>query len=101
MFVVWSGLGFVVIPIVIIGAVLGVAIAEFAPDIRWPRMVAVLGTSLAIFGLGLILHRSRPVGYDGRGGRFTMTEDHSLYWIPVKYWSAIVLVIGTILVFKK
>jgi ribose/xylose/arabinose/galactoside ABC-type transport system permease subunit len=100
MFIVWNGLGIVVLPIIIIGAIAGVSIAQFAPNSHWLLMIAVIGTSLAIFGFSLILHRSRPVGY-ARGGKFTMSEDHSLYWIPVKYWSLITLVIGTILVFRK
>lgn len=101
MFIVWSGLGFLVIPVVIIGAVAGGAIAEFEPNIRWPRMIAVLGTALALFGLGLLLNRKQLVGRDQYGNAVVASAGHSLYWIPVQYWSAIALVIGTILVFKK
>ena len=64
-------------------------------------MIAVLGTAAAIFGLGLILNRPKVVGQDDWGRTVTSREDHSLYWIPVQYWSAIVLVLGTIFVFKK
>ena len=101
MFIVWSGLGFLVIPVVIIGAVAGGAIAEFEPNARWPRMIAVLGTALALFGLGLLLNRKQLVGRDQYGNAVVASAGHSLYWIPVQYWSAITLVIGTILVFKK
>jgi ribose/xylose/arabinose/galactoside ABC-type transport system permease subunit len=98
---IWNGLGILVIPVVIIGAVAGGAIAQFEPNIRWPRMIAVLGTSLALFGLGILLNRPKVAGHDRFGNAVTAKEDHSLYWIPVQYWSAITLVIGTILVFKK
>ena len=101
MFIVWNGRGFLVIPVVIIGAVAGTAIAEFDPTARWPRMFAVLGTSLALFGLGLLLNRKQLVGRDQYGNAVVASAGHSLYWIPVQYWSAIALVIGTILVFKK
>ena len=101
MFIVWNGLGFLVIPVVIIGAVAAGAIAEFEPNIRWPRMIAVLGTALAIFGLGLLLNRKQLIGRDQFGNAVVASAGHSLYWIPVQYWSAIALVIGTILVFKK
>ena len=101
MFIVWNGLGFLVIPVVIIGAVTGAAIADFEPNARWPRMFAVLGTSLALFGLGLLLNRKQLVGRDQFGNAVVASAGHSLYWIPVQYWSAIALVIGTILVFKK
>ena len=101
MIVIWNGLGFLVIPVVIIGGVALTAIAEFDPGRKWPRMVAVLGTALALFGLGVLLNRPKVVGHDGRGNAIKASEDHSLYWIPVQYWSAIVLIIGTIVVFKK
>ena len=101
MFIVWSGLGFLVIPVVIIGAVVAASIAEFEPNARWPRMIAVLGTALALFGLGLLLNRKQLVGRDQFGNAVVASAGHSLYWIPVQYWSIITLVIGTILVFKK
>jgi hypothetical protein len=100
-FIIWNGLGFLVIPVVIIGGVVAGAIAQFEPNVRWPRMFAVIGTALALFGLGLLLNRPRVIGHDRFGNAVTAREDHSLYWIPVQYWSAISLVIGTILVFKK
>jgi ribose/xylose/arabinose/galactoside ABC-type transport system permease subunit len=100
-FIIWNGLGCLVIPVVIIGVVAGTAIAQAEPNARWPRMIAVLGTALALFGLGVILNRPKVLGHDRFGNAVTAQEDHSLYWIPVQYWSAIVLVIGTILVFKK
>jgi uncharacterized membrane protein len=100
-FIVWNGLGCLVIPICIVGGVVCAAIADFEPNAKWPRLIAVLGTALAVFGLGLVLNRPQTVGRDAWGNAITATENHSLYWIPVKYWSAIVLVIGTILVFKK
>ena len=101
MIVIWNGLGCLVIPVVIIGVVVAGVIAEAEPNARWPRMIAVLGTSLALFGLGILLNRPKVVGQDRFGNAITANEDHSLYWIPVQYWSAIALVIGTILVFKK
>lgn len=101
MFVVWNGLGCLVIPVVIIGGVVGASIAEAVPNERWPRMAAVVVTALALFGLGMVLNRPKVVGHDRWGNAVTAKEDHSLYWIPVQYWSAIALVIGTIIVFKK
>lgn len=101
MFIVWNGLGFLVLPVVIIGVVVGGAIAQFEPNVRWPRMIAVLGTALGLFGLGLVLNRPKVIGQDRFGNAVTAKEDHSLYWIPVQYWSAIALVAGTILVFKN
>ena len=101
MIIIWNGLGFLVIPVVIIGGVAMASIAEFDPGRKWPRMIAVIATALALFGLGVLLNRPKVVGHDRWGNAVTAKEDHSLYWIPVQYWSVIALVIGTILVFKK
>jgi hypothetical protein len=98
---IWNGLGCLVIPVIILGVVAAGVIAQAEPNARWPRMIAVLGTALALFGLGIILNRPKVVGQDRWGNAVTEKVDHSLYWIPVQYWSAIALVIGTILVFKK
>jgi hypothetical protein len=100
-FVIWNGLGCLVIPVVIIGAVALTSIAQFEPNARWPRMFAVIGTSLALLGLGVVLNRPKVIGHDRFGNAVTAKEDHSLYWIPVQYWSGIVFVLGIILVFKK
>jgi ribose/xylose/arabinose/galactoside ABC-type transport system permease subunit len=100
-FIIWNGLGFLVIPVVIVGGIALGAIAEFEPNVRWPRMIAVLGTAAALFGLGVLLNRPKIIGQDRFGNAIRASEDHSLYWIPVQYWSAIVLVIGAIVVFKK
>jgi hypothetical protein len=100
MFIVWNRLGFLVIPIVIIGVVLGSAIAGDLPNEKWPLRLAVVLTAAATFGLGVLLGRPKVLGRDSWGNAIHGTEDHSLYWIPVKYWGAIILVAGTIIVFK-
>ena len=100
MFIVWNGLGCLVIPVVIVGVILGGAIREFAPNQRWLQLIAVAFTSLALVGLGYLLNRRQTLGRDQWGNSATAREDHSLYWIPVQYWSAIVAVLGVIVVFK-
>ena len=64
-------------------------------------MIALPGTLLGLFGLGLILDRPKVIRQDRSGNAVTAKEDHSLYWIPVRYWSAISLVVVTILAFKN
>ena len=97
---IWNGLGCLVIPVVILGVILAGAIREFAPNQPWLQLIAVAFTSLCILVLGILLNRRKPVARDEWGDTVTVQEDHSLYWIPVQYWSAIVAVIGVILVFK-
>ncbi len=71
------------------------------PNDRWLLLLPVIGTALATLGVGVLLNRKQVVGRDAWGNAVTSTEGHSLYWIPVQYWSAIILVIGAIIVFKK
>ena len=78
MFIVWSGLGFLIIPVVIVGALVGGAIAEFEPNARWPRMIALLGTALAVYGLGALLNRKQVLGHDQFGNAVTSSGGHSL-----------------------
>lgn len=101
MFIIWNGLGFLVIPVVIVGAVAAGAIGQAFPNDRWLQLLAVLGTAASLLGLGVLLNRPKIVGQDRFGNAIRSTEDHSLYWIPVQYWSAIVLLIGTVVVFKR
>jgi hypothetical protein len=101
MFIVWNGLGCLVIPVIIIGAVAAAAIAQAEPNRKWPQMFAVVVSALLALGLGLVLNRKRVIGQDRWGNAITKNEDHSLYWIPLQYWAAIILIGGTILVFKK
>jgi len=100
MFVVWNGLGCLVIPVVIVGVLLAGAIREFAPNQKWLQLGAVAFTSLAILGLGWLLNRRQTFSQDQWGNAVQVKEDHSLYWIPVQYWSGIVAVVGFLLIVK-
>ena len=100
MIVFWNGLGCLVIPVVILGVLLAGFIADAEPNARWPQMFAVLATSVTLLGLGLTLNRRRPAGRDPWGNSVQDRESHTLYFIPVEYWAAIVLVAGTVWVFR-
>lgn len=90
-----------VIPLVIVGAVAAGAIRGVMPNDHWLLMLPVLGTAVATFGLGILLNRKQVVGRDPWGNAVVASGDHSLYWIPVQWWSTIILIGGTILVFKN
>jgi hypothetical protein len=100
MFVVWNGLGCLVIPVVVVGVILAMAIRDFAPNQKWLQLVAVAFTSLALVGLGWVLNRRQTHGRDGWGNAVQVKDDHSLYWVPVQYWSGIVAVVGVLLILK-
>jgi divalent metal cation (Fe/Co/Zn/Cd) transporter len=101
MFIVWEGLGCVVIPIIIGGVALAAAIAEAQPNQKWPRLFAVGVTALCIAVVGLVFNRRQPVARDNWGNALTAKQNHTLYWIPIEYWAVIVAIIGTILVYRK
>src|SRR5215471_2817220 len=100
MFVVWNGLGCLVIPVIVVGVILAGAIRQFAPNQKWLQLVAFAFTSLALVGLGFLLNRRQTLGRDQWGNQVEVKEDHSLYWVPVQYWSVIVALAGVVLVFK-
>jgi hypothetical protein len=102
MFVVWEGLGCVVIPIIIGGAALAAAIAQAQPNEKWPRLIAVGVTAVLLALVGYFFNRRQPVVQDVSGNVVaTNKQNHTLYWIPIEYWSLIVAVVGTILVYRK
>jgi membrane protein required for beta-lactamase induction len=100
MFVVWNGLGCLVIPVIVVGAILAGAIRQFVPNQKWLQLIAVAFTSLALLGLGYLLNRRQTLGRDQWGNEVQGREEHSLYWIPVQNWSVIVALAGLVLVFK-
>jgi hypothetical protein len=96
MIVIWNGLGCLVIPVVVVGVMLMFAIRDFAPNQRWLQLVAVAFTSLVLVGLGWLLKRRPNSMQDQWGNRLQVQEEHSLYWVPVQYWSGIVAVAGVL-----
>jgi|GEM_PF-4466574 len=76
-------------------------IAKYKPHAVWPRLLIVLGASLVLFGLSFLLKRPCVVGRDRAGNEITRAPEHSLYWIPLEYWSVVVLLFGSILVFAQ
>lgn len=101
MFVVWEGLGCVVIPIIIGGVALAAAIGEAQPNQKWPKLIAVAVTAGCIAIVGFFFNHRQPVARDRFGNAITEKQNHTLYWIPIEYWAVIVAVVGTILVFRK
>ena len=69
MIFIWNGLGCLVIPVVIVGVMLALAIRDFAPNQPWLQLVAVAFTSLALLGLGWLLKRRPNYVQDNWGNR--------------------------------
>jgi hypothetical protein len=91
----WNGLGFIALLVIVLGVLLMQLAGQLRPNERWPQLLLVLATSVSLFGIGWALNRRRVVAWDRRGNTIQNREKHSLYWIPVEYWSAIFLAAGT------
>ena len=100
--IIWSGFG-IVVPIVVFAAMLvtqvlinGAMGANYYTTHEWPKL---LGCTFAALGLLLIgLWMNKPTGkvlvHKVTGAETYVRRHHSFYFIPVQYWSAIVLAFG-------
>ena len=94
--IIWSGLGFVV---ALIGAVCLMAMdaltgalfndANYFATHGWPKLVALAAAGGLTFLFARFLDK-RPV-----------KRRHSLFFIPVKYWAPLLVVLGGVLMFVK
>jgi hypothetical protein len=96
MILIWNSLGCLVIPVVMVGVMLALAIRDFAPNQQWLQLVAVAFTSLTLIGLGWLLKRRPNTLQDRWGNAVQVQKEHSLYWVPVQYWSGIVAAAGVL-----
>jgi uncharacterized protein YneF (UPF0154 family) len=102
MIIVWKGLGWLVLVLGILGGILGTALQRhLAPEQLWPRYVGMGIAAVAILILGWFLNRRQT--HDPWDGPPPVDNRliHSLYWIPVEYWSGIVMLMVMIYGFKK
>ncbi len=95
--IVWSGWGFLVIVAAIIGLFVGIAIFH---EGWWAIAVGILLAAAANFGLSHLLDRRKErVLIDPATNRQVVLRNRdSLFFIPVRYWSAIYLALGLILI---
>ena len=93
MIFIWNGYGWLALVIIVLGGILGTTLQPLDPGKLWPRWVAVALTALVLLVLGWCLnHRKTYDPWDGP----PQVDDrvkHTLYWIPVEYWSGIVILL--------
>jgi hypothetical protein len=93
MIIISNGFGFLVLVLAVLWLLLDRLIAEAVPGDRWMRTLGLLGVCSVIAAIGFVLNRKRPSQYGDPG------PPHSLYWIPMEYWSIIVLALGATAIF--
>ena len=99
MLVVWRGLGWLV-PVIVFGALI---LSQLSVDAvygegfytanGWPKQAAFVVAALSVGLLGFVLnHVKRQILVDDETGEaLGKAPSHSLFFIPIEYWSIIVL----------
>jgi stalled ribosome alternative rescue factor ArfA len=101
MFIIWRGFGWVV-PIIVIAIFLSTATAVDAlfhqgynASNAWPKILGALLASTCIGALGYFLnHKKRVTLIVEETGQRQKSPSHALFFIPIEYWSVIVLALS-------
>jgi hypothetical protein len=93
----WSGWGFLVILVLVVGLYFGVSLFH---DGWWGVATGLLLAAAGNFGVSHLLDRRKERVLIDAATRqpVTLRNRDSLFFIPVRYWSSIFLVLGLILV---
>lgn len=101
--IIWSGLGFLVVPIVIAWLVLSVILTgRFSSDPDyfqlhgWPMALGLVASAVCCWILGRFLRASgAQTLIDPRtGAPVILRRRHSLFFVPVQWWAPILLVMA-------
>jgi hypothetical protein len=101
--IIWNGLGFLV-GVVTFGCLLATEAGvewvfkddTFYQKHGWPKLVGMTVAALLVWVLARILSRrpGRVLMDPATGERVRIGRDHSFFFIPVKYWPPILLILG-------
>ena len=106
--IIWQGLGFlaVVIPFAVLVltqlGVDGVAGKGYYTAHDWAHVLAILIAAPAVAALGYYLnHRPGKIVIDPETNqKIELRRRHTLFWIPMEYWSVLVLALGVVMMFR-
>ena len=108
---IWRGYGIMVVVFAFVGLIAGKAFAEnvwgtpVPVDKRqWGELLGMLLAAALVYGFHLLTQRpsEKRVIIDKRTGREEVLEKkHDLFFIPMKYWSIILVVLGVMFFFQK
>ena len=99
--IIWQGYGV----LAVVFAVISLALAQYGIDAAmgqgfytansWPKVIAGIIGAISIGGIGYWLN-SKPgktLVDPNTGEQVELKQSHSLFWIPMQYWSVIFLAI--------
>lgn len=90
MIIISQGLGFLVLVAGVLWLILDQVVQQKFPNDRWLRTIVLMGVCGCIAAIGFVMNRQRGQGrYNAPQG-----AAHSLYWVPMEYWSIVVLALG-------
>ncbi|EKE75233.1 hypothetical protein [Gallaecimonas xiamenensis] len=100
MLIIWRGLGWLVPVVVVAGFLVGQLLIDavlgegFYTSHPWPKVAAAVWVAVLVAVLGYVLnYKKRPLRTDPESGRQWKAPSHTLFFIPVEFWSVIVLVL--------
>jgi len=101
MIIVWTGLGWLVLVTAVVGIFIDNALIRAIPNETWPHLLSGSFAAVMLFALGWLLNR-RPRQTNSRDRvEFQNRVSHTLYYIPIEYWSAVAFVAGLLATLKK
>ena len=92
MIIISQGLGFLVLVAAVLWIMLDQAVQAKFPNDRWLRTLVLMGVCGAIAAIGFVMNRQARQGQWQTGA--PQGAAHSLYWVPMEYWSIVVLALG-------
>lgn len=105
--IIWQGLGFLaaVIPFaVLVLTQLGIdAVAgeSYYTANDWVKLLAVLIAAPMVGGLGYYLNRQpgKVLIDPETNQKVELKRRHTLFWVPMEYWSIVILALGVLMMF--
>ena len=102
----WTGYGFLVPLLVFVGALCEQLVVDdvfgsgYYTAEAWPKLVFGFGVGVILWFVGNALNHGREeVKIDKKTGEEKVTvPNHTFVFLPVRYWSFIVMVLGLVLV---
>src|SRR4030095_5514563 len=106
--IIWSGLGFLVAVITFLLLLISEYLTEslfrdetYYQSHGWPKMLAFVLAATVIWPLGTYLKRTqgKVMIEKATGKEVVIKPNHTFFFIPMEYWSPILVALGIILLF--
>jgi hypothetical protein len=102
-FIVWRGWGIIVVAIaavaMFVGAALGAAVGITGQDGDYPVGLALILAGVGTWFLGIRMNRNadRHLVDPATGEAVIVRGGHSLFFVPVRWWGLLMVVVGALL----